>query len=151
MTCIIVESPTSFLEPASPFFPFQVWRLASGGVSKQKLERDDWLVACKLVAAVQVRPHPPTQPLSAVRRIFNHYLQRCMAYILALRRACLSLFSSKSCCQLSPRRLRKLLLRRCVPTFFRSTSPSSQACSALWALRRCYPWRTSTTTSIRVS
>ena len=31
----------------------EVWRLASGGVSKQKLELHDWLVACKLVAAVQ--------------------------------------------------------------------------------------------------
>lgn len=37
----------------------QVWRIASGGVSKQKLERDDWLVACKLVAAVQ---HKGTEP-----------------------------------------------------------------------------------------
>ena len=31
----------------------EVWRLASGGVSKPKLELHDWLVACKLVAAVQ--------------------------------------------------------------------------------------------------
>lgn len=31
----------------------EVWRLASGGVSKQKLELHDWLVACKLIAAVQ--------------------------------------------------------------------------------------------------
>jgi len=33
----------------------EVWRIASGGVSKLKLEKTDWLVACKLIAAVQVR------------------------------------------------------------------------------------------------
>ena len=37
----------------------EVWKLASGGVSKQKLERDDWLVACKLVAGVQHKGSEP--------------------------------------------------------------------------------------------
>jgi hypothetical protein len=42
----------------------EVWRLASGGTSKAKLGRDDWLIACKLVAAVQ---HKGVEPvMSAV-------------------------------------------------------------------------------------
>lgn len=38
----------------------EVWRLASGGSSKPKLAKDDWLVACKLVAAVQYKGVEPS-------------------------------------------------------------------------------------------
>jgi hypothetical protein len=38
----------------------EVWRLASGGTSKQKLERHDWFVACKLVAATQSKGVEPS-------------------------------------------------------------------------------------------
>jgi hypothetical protein len=37
----------------------EVWRLASGGTSKAKLEKNDWLVACKLVAAIQSKGGEP--------------------------------------------------------------------------------------------
>ena len=40
----------------------EVWRLASGGTSKQRLSREDWLIACKLVAAVQ---HKGVEPAVA--------------------------------------------------------------------------------------
>ena len=35
-----------------------VWRLASGGKSKARLGREDFFVACKLVASAQMRPGP---------------------------------------------------------------------------------------------
>lgn len=38
----------------------EVWRLASGGTSKQKLDRPDWYVACKLVAATQAKGVEPS-------------------------------------------------------------------------------------------
>jgi hypothetical protein len=38
----------------------EVWRLASGGTSKAKLGRDDWLIACKLVAVVQHKGLEPS-------------------------------------------------------------------------------------------
>lgn len=38
----------------------EVWRLASGGTSKQKLDRSDWNVACKLVAATQSKGVEPS-------------------------------------------------------------------------------------------
>ena len=38
----------------------EVWRLASGGTSKQKLDKNDWLVACKLVAATQHKGVDPS-------------------------------------------------------------------------------------------
>ena len=37
----------------------EVWRLASGGVSKPQLDKNDWLVACKVVAAVQSKGGEP--------------------------------------------------------------------------------------------
>lgn len=37
----------------------EVWRLASGGVSKPQLDKNDWLVACKVVAAVQGKGGEP--------------------------------------------------------------------------------------------
>ncbi len=37
----------------------EVWRLASGGVSKPKLDKSDWLVACKIVAVVQQKGGEP--------------------------------------------------------------------------------------------
>jgi hypothetical protein len=38
----------------------EVWRLASGGTSKQRLGREEWLIACKLVAAVQFKGVEPS-------------------------------------------------------------------------------------------
>ena len=45
----------------------EIWRMASGGTSKAKLTRDDFLVACKLVAVAQARPGgvPTMAPLLA--------------------------------------------------------------------------------------
>ena len=40
-----------------------VWRLASGGKSKARLNRDDFFVACKLVAAAQMRGTAPSMDL----------------------------------------------------------------------------------------
>jgi hypothetical protein len=41
----------------------EIWRLASGGTSKQSLDHNDWLVACKLVAAVQQKAREPNMQL----------------------------------------------------------------------------------------
>lgn len=38
----------------------EVWRLASGGTSKAKLTKEDWLIACKLVAVVQHKALEPS-------------------------------------------------------------------------------------------
>jgi PX domain len=38
----------------------EVWRLASGGTSKAKLSKEDWLIACKLVAVVQHKGLEPS-------------------------------------------------------------------------------------------
>lgn len=38
----------------------EVWRLASGGTSKARLTKEDWLIACKLVAAVQHKGLEPS-------------------------------------------------------------------------------------------
>jgi hypothetical protein len=46
----------------------EVWRLASGGTSKAKLEKNDWLVACKLVASIQAKGGEPN-----VSAILNTY------------------------------------------------------------------------------
>jgi hypothetical protein len=38
----------------------EIWRVASGGTSKPKLARDDFFVACKLVALAQARGEAPS-------------------------------------------------------------------------------------------
>jgi hypothetical protein len=40
-----------------------VWRLASGGKSKARLNREDFFIACKLVASSQMRGGPPSMDL----------------------------------------------------------------------------------------
>ena len=43
----------------------EIWRLASGGTSKAKLTKEDFFVACKLVAVSQSRGEPSMTPLLA--------------------------------------------------------------------------------------
>lgn len=42
---------------------FEIWRLASGGTSKTKLTREDFFVACKLVAVAQCKGAPSLEPV----------------------------------------------------------------------------------------
>lgn len=41
----------------------EIWRLASGGTSKLRLNKDDFFIACKLVAVTQMKGEPDTAPL----------------------------------------------------------------------------------------
>ena len=47
--------PPAALPPAPPDALRETWRLASGGTSKTRLTREDFFVACKLVAAAQAK------------------------------------------------------------------------------------------------